>query len=259
MAESAKRGESVVERFRTARRDPAFVVLEGFHAVKHAVRFGAELVAIATRDAEALERMTRELAPDVARALAAAEAVAPQIFAELAPRPHPTGVIAIARRPTASLEALLADPRPAPVVVLEDPRRPENLGAAVRIAAAAGAAGLIALGGADPWHPAAVRGASGLQFALPVARAASLEALLGAMGYRPLVALDPVGEPLAPGMLPPRALLAFGTERRGLSEELLARADRRWAIPMRPGVSSLNLASAVAVALYAWRLAPPLS
>jgi tRNA G18 (ribose-2'-O)-methylase SpoU len=37
----------------------------------------------------------------------------------------------------------------------------------------------------------------------------------------------------------------------------LARAERRIAIPMRPGVSSLNLACAVAVVLYAWLAARP--
>ncbi len=47
-------------------------------------------------------------------------------------------------------------------------------------------------------------------------------------------------------------VLAFGTERGGLSPALLARADRRVRIPMRPGVSSLNLATAVAVVLYSW-------
>ena len=50
------------------------------------------------------------------------------------------------------------------------------------------------------------------------------------------------------------ARLAFGLERRGLSSTVLAAADRQIALPMRPGVSSLNLASAVAVVLYAWRL-----
>ena len=40
----------------------------------------------------------------------------------------------------------------------------------------------------------------------------------------------------------PGAILAFGTERHGLSDELLERADLRLGIPMRPGVSSLNLA-----------------
>ena len=59
---------------------------------------------------------------------------------------------------------------------------------------------------------------------------------------------------LHPRELPPRAILAFGTERYGLSDELLDRADLRLAIPMRPGVSSLNLATAVAAVLFSQRL-----
>jgi len=51
--------------------------------------------------------------------------------------------------------------------------------------------------------------------------------------------------------LPPDAIVLVGTERGGLSATLRARAQRTAAIPMRPGVSSLNLATAVAVALYA--------
>jgi TrmH family RNA methyltransferase len=254
---------NIVERFQAARGDPALVVLEGFHALKHAARFGAELLAVAAREDEAGARLARELAPDVASALGAARVVAPEVFARLAPRPHPTGIMAIARRPEADVSAILAESGPAPLVVLEDPRRPENVGAVVRVAAAAGAAGVVALGDSDPWHPAAVRGAAGLQFALPVARVGSLSELLaasvpaaGVAERRRLVALDPSGDRLAPGAIPPRALLVFGTERGGLSQALLTRADRVLAIPMREGVSSLNLATAVAVALYAWRFAP---
>ena len=70
-------------------------------------------------------------------------------------------------------------------------------------------------------------------------------------GDRPLVALDPEGETLRRGGVPERAVLAFGTERDGLSDELLARADLRLALPMRPGVSSLNLATAVSGVLFA--------
>jgi TrmH family RNA methyltransferase len=73
-------------------------------------------------------------------------------------------------------------------------------------------------------------------------------------GGRPLLAVDPEGEPLDPLELPPRAVLAFGTERYGLSPELTARADGRISIPMRPGVSSLNLATSVAAVLFSWRL-----
>ena len=100
----------------------------------------------------------------------------------------------------------------------------------------------------------ALRGGAGLQFALPVARVDSLppEDLVPGPS-RTLVAIDPVGEPFSPDRIPPGAVLAFGSERNGLSRELLARAGLRLAIPMRPGVSSLNLATAVAVLLYAWR------
>jgi TrmH family RNA methyltransferase len=137
------------------------------------------------------------------------------------------------------------------VVLLEDPRHLGNLGACVRVTAAAGAAGVLVLGGLDPWHPDALRGAAGLHFALPVRRVRRVDP-----AGRPPVALDPAGEPLRPGLVPPRAVLAFGTERDGLSDALLARADARVALPMRPGVSSLNLATAVAAALYAIGASP---
>ena len=119
------------------------------------------------------------------------------------------------------------------------------------MAGAAGPAAVLTTGPQDPWHPAALRGSAGLHFALPVARIEEGPA----PRYRPLLAIHPDGEPLRPGALPDGAILAFGSERRGLSPEMLAAADRQIAIPMRPGVSSLNLASAVAVILYAWRLA----
>ena len=128
------------------------------------------------------------------------------------------------------------------------------MGACVRVAAAADAGGVLSTGSHDPWSPDALRGAAGLHFAVPVARLTSLDEL-GA-DERPLLALDPQGEALDPSRLPPRAVLAFGTERYGLSDGLLARADARISIPMREGVSSLNLATSVAAVLFAWRLAP---
>jgi len=67
------------------------------------------------------------------------------------------------------------------------------------------------------------------------------------------VAVDPGGDPLDPSAIDPRAVLAFGTERNGLSDALLERADSRLSIPMRPGVSSLNLATSVSAVLFARR------
>jgi tRNA G18 (ribose-2'-O)-methylase SpoU len=244
---------ALIPRFGRARRDPSVAVLEGFHPLKHAMRFGARLLEVITRDPAELDELARSLAPELAaRMRELARPVEARVFAQLAPLAPSTGVIAIAERPAVDAAALLAGARSAPLVLLENPRDLGNMGACVRVAAGAGAAGVLSTGTHDPWHPDALRGGAGLHFALPVARLDSLEALAHRQG--PLLALDPQGAPLDPAALDPRALLAFGTEREGLSGELLAAADARVSIPMRAGVSSLNLATSVAAVLFAWRL-----
>lgn len=241
---------SLVERFGAARRDPALAVLEGLHPLKHALHFDAAIDEVVTSGLGRLEELADELAPDVAdHVVDLAREVAAAEFDQLSPHPPATGVVAIARRPTIDLGGVLLDHRPAPIVLLEDPRSLGNLGACVRVCAAAGVAGVLTTGELDPWHPDALRGAAGLQFALPVARIEGPPD-----SERPLVVFDPGGEPLRPERLPARALLAFGSERQGVSTDLLARADARVSLPMRKGVSSLNLATAVAAALFAWRL-----
>jgi TrmH family RNA methyltransferase len=242
--------DPVVQRFRTARRDRDLAVLEGFHALKHALRFGADVIEAVACDPSELDRLAAGLAPDLAGSLAErTEPVAAELLAQLVPHAPRTGVVAIARRPAVDVAAVLAAERPAPVVLLEDPRTMGNMGACVRVAAAADAAAVLTTGSNDPWHPEALRGAAGLHFALPVARIDSLPER-----SRPLVAIDPEGERLGEGELDPRSILAFGTERYGLSEALLERADARLAIPMREGVSSLNLATAVSAVLFSQRL-----
>jgi RNA methyltransferase, TrmH family len=223
-----------------ARRDPSLVVLEGFHAVKHALRFGAELLGAWTANPEEIEALRTTFAPDVALA---PEVVGASVLAAIVPRAQ---LVAVARRPEQpDPDGLLALPGPAPVVLLEDPRHLGNLGACVRASAAAGAAGVLATGRQDPWHPDALRGSAGLHFALPVRHTRVVR-----LGDRPLVALDPDTGARGLDAVPPRAVLAFGTERDGLSDAVLERADMRVALPMAPGVSSLNLATAVAATLF---------
>lgn len=229
--------DEVIRRFQSHGDE---VVLEGFHAIKHAWRFGAQLTVVAC--AQDPSPLVAELAPDVAAAFASAIRVAS--LDALSPRSIPTGVIALAKR--AEVPAPLHDGA-RPLVLLEEPRHLGNLGACVRVAAAADVDGLVVTGTVDPWHPECVRGAAGLQFALPVARVE-----FPFETARPLLAFDPSGAPLHE--FPDDAIVAFGTERAGLSDELKARADRVVGLPMRAGVSSLNLATSVAAALYWWRL-----
>jgi RNA methyltransferase, TrmH family len=256
---------ALIRRYRTARRDPGLAVLEGFHALKHALRFGAEVLEAVAADPAELRELAAELAPDLGDTLVERTApVAAVVLAELVPQAPRTGVVAIARRPEVDTAAVLTGPRPAPLVLLEDPRTMGNMGACVRVAAAADAAGVLTTGSNDPWHPDALRAAAGLHFALPVVALAPCSRIAGkrsqgplgelAVGERPLVAIDPGGEDLRSAELPPRAILAFGTERYGLSPALLERADLRLGIPMRSGVSSLNLATAVSAVLFAQRL-----
>ena len=238
---------ALIDRFRQARRDTSLAVMDGLHAVKHSLRFGAETLEIVSPDVDAALRLAAEVAPDIRPRLAAELAqISSGDFRQLSPVPPDTGVIAIARRPQVSASDVLGGPADAPVVLLENPRNPFNIGAAVRVAAAAGAAGLLVTGTQDPWHPAAIVSAAGLQFALPLARADGIPD-----GWRQMIAIDPQGEPMPWGGVPGGAILAFGSERHGASLELLARARRRLSIPMTPGVSSLNLATSVAVTLYA--------
>jgi TrmH family RNA methyltransferase len=246
---------SLIPRFGRARRDRSLAVLEGFHPLKHALRFGANVSEVVCSDAAQLDALAARLAPDQAERLRSlATEVQPAVFEQLAPLAPTTGVIALAERPAVDPALVLAGERPEPLVLLEDPRDLGNLGACVRVAAAADIAGVLSTGSHDPWAPDALRGAAGLHFALPVARVARIDEL--SHGGRSLLALDPGGEAIAPAELPARAVLAFGTERYGLSEELLAQADARVSIPMRAGVSSLNLATSVAAVLFAWRLSP---
>lgn len=241
--------EALVQRFRRQRQDPGLAVLEGFHALKHALRFGAEIVEVVAVDPEELGRLAADLAPDLAGSLdGRVVPVDSETLAGVAPQAPHTGVVSVARRPSVDVAAALADPRPVPVVLLEDPRRMNNIGVCVRVAAAAGAAAVFTTGRIDPWHPEALRAAAGLHFALPVARVDSLPE-----GDRQLIAVDPEGDDIRAAEPSPRAVLAFGTERHGLSPKLLSRADARLGLPMRPGVSSLNLATSVAAVLFCGR------
>ncbi|MCX3060719.1 TrmH family RNA methyltransferase, partial [Streptomyces beihaiensis] len=142
---------------------------------------------------------------------------------------------------------LRATPRTTPVVVLDNPRNLGNAGAVVRLAAGFGASGVVTTGSLDPWHPTVVRGGAGLHFATVVERLAVDE-----LPHGPLYALDPEGADIRGLKLPDDALLAFGSERSGLSAELRARADRLVSLPMRPQVSSYNLATSVGMTLFHW-------
>ncbi|MDP7062728.1 MAG: RNA methyltransferase [Planctomycetota bacterium] len=130
---------------------------------------------------------------------------------------------------------------------------PGNLGALVRVAAGFGAAGLLCLkGGGSPWHPRALRGASGTTFRLPVFERVEVDDFLAMAAERGinLWATAANGEALDPTAAAIRTEvvgLLMGEEGRGLSEQLLQACTRSVGIPLERGVESLNVATAAAV------------
>jgi TrmH family RNA methyltransferase len=243
-----------VRRWAQAAGEPDVVLLDGFHAVKHALRFGAPIRLMLTADRPALLDLAAELASDIVPLLdrLVVEVPAEEVRA-VVPRADPTGVVALARRPAPAVlaEALDSAPRRAPVVLLDRPRNLGNVGAVIRLVAGFGATGVITTGDLDPWHPNVIRGSAGLHFAVAVAGRD-----LAAIPPGPVLAFDAAGEDIRSVAVPDDALLAFGSERYGLSPELRRRADRLVAVPMAPGVSSFNLATTVAMGLFHWLSRP---
>lgn len=237
----------LTRRFYAAYRNPRLAVLEGFHPARHALAFGARLELAVTYDEQKLfklaERIAPESLPGIRRVL---QVVTRERFTRLSQRSLSSPLLSICARPDYDIAAVLAE-RAKPIVHLDRPRNPGNVGAVVRVAAAADL-GAVTVSGQDPWSPVAIRSATGLQFALPVA----MTELSTSCG-RPIVAVDVDCEPLDPGSLSPGSILVVGGERHGLPAWIRGVAHRSVGVPMKPGVSSLNLATALAAVLYSWR------
>ncbi len=148
----------------------------------------------------------------------------------------------------------LGGPGAAFLVVLDGLQDPQNLGAILRTAEAAGAHGLILpRDRAAGITPGAVRASAGATEHLPVARVTNLAAFLDWVKTHGLwvVGADPEGEHLvyATDLTVPLALV-IGAEARGLRPLIRGRCDIRVRIPGRGKVASLNASSAAAVCIF---------
>jgi 16S rRNA (guanine527-N7)-methyltransferase len=148
------------------------------------------------------------------------------------------------------------DPWPPGCTLLVGFQNPENIGGVIRSAAAFGVAQVVLLSEAShPFLPKSSRGAGPALLDVSLRHGPSIRAL--APGPVPLIALDAGGDDLEAQPFPTTFGLLVGLEGPGLPSELRKGGCR--SIPMEPGQESLNGATAVAIALYAWRrsLSPP--
>jgi tRNA G18 (ribose-2'-O)-methylase SpoU len=167
------------------------------------------------------------------------------------------GVMAVGRFPEpVPLDHILQKSRrPYLLLALEGLSNAENLGVIVRNCAAFGVHALI-VGetSSTPYMRRSVRNSMGTIFKLPVVQPTSLVQTLGELrrsGVRCIAAHGPAKEfPLSRCDLSQDCCIVLGGEGHGLSAAILAECEDVAAIPMAPGVDSLNVGNAGAIFLY---------
>ena len=203
-----------------------------------------------------VERRFHELADELEGIDAPAYVTSAETMAEVVGFHLNRGVLAVADRPVPpTVDEVIAGA--GVLAVLEGVGDHENLGALFRNAAALGVDGvLLAPGCSDPLYRRSVRVSMGHVLRVPFATFDSWPDgldLLKENGFR-VAALTPRADSVPLRGLrarePGRVALLLGAEGPGLSAEAIAAADLAVRIEMVPGVDSLNVATAAAVAFH---------
>lgn len=151
--------------------------------------------------------------------------------------------------PSADIEA-----RPRGLEILCPLGDPANVGALIRTSAALGVKQVILLKeAAHPYHPKAIRAASGTTFMVSLVQGPSIKDLPESATW---ITLDAQGESLSAFHWPKDIRLLVGEEGPGLPP---INSGTRVAVPMTDSVESLNAVVAAGMALYAYRVQHPLT
>ncbi len=234
-------------------RERERLLLEGARVIDEALQAGVQPQFLLHQ--EALGEVAQALVQAAAAAGIPCCACEAGLLAQEGDLDSPPGLLAVAARPQADLEEVFRHAARAPglILVAAGIQDPGNGGALVRVAAGLGAAAVVFLhGSVSPWHPRAIRGASGTCFRLPVADAVPAARLIELANAHQIDMWGAVvqGEPaIAP--TPPRPLaLLLGEEGGGLDPALIDACSQLVCIPLQRGVESLNVATAAAVLVH---------
>jgi len=229
-----------------------WLAVEGPFLVKEAL---AAAPAVRTHSALVTESGSAKFAELLERLPAEAEAVEvpDRLFEQMAQTQNPQGIAALVELPHYNLEAILAGQNQLLLVAcgLQDPG---NLGTLVRSAAAFSASALCTLPETvSPFNPKTVRSSAGAIFHLPVLHDLSVNDLLHrlrAARVRIVAADRHSPSTLCQADLRGSVAIMVGREASGLPPEIAREASVLLSIPIRPGMDSVNAATAGSVFLY---------
>lgn len=240
---------------RKVRDETGLFLVEGIRHVGEAVAASAAIAYFCYAPDLLKSEFAHDLLEKQRRAGARVYALAPDIFRSLADKDNPQGILAVVKRPNLQLANLQPATHPW-LVALVAPQDPGNVGAVMRTIDAVGASGLLLLeGGADPGHPNAVRASLGALFWMPVVSAdfATFTAWAKAQRYRVVGTSEKAAADYRTVDYARPIVLLMGSERDGLTPAQEAACDVMARLPMTGRVTSLNLAVATGVMLYAMR------
>ena len=165
-------------------------------------------------------------------------------FKKLSELTTPQSAIAICHKPNVNLESANDDAKL--TIALDRIQDPNNVGAILRTAAAAGVKNIIILEGtADPFSPKAIRASMGAIFHLDLITM-SEEELINA-NFK-LIAAHIEGINYRELELPKKSALILGNEGQGVSKKLLE-VSTKVNIPIK-NVESLNVNAAAAILIF---------
>lgn len=228
-------------------------IIEGIRHVARAVEQRAPLELLFVSPSALSNPFGQKLARLIRRSKVPCIRLSQQLYEHLSLAAEPQGIGAVLCQRWSTLSDLKVA-RNSLWLAIESLDQPGNLGTILRTAEAAGVSGVVLLGEvSDPWDPGCIRASMGSIFSQKLVRCEIKDFIAWARRSGiALVASSPRGLMTYSAFRCrwPAALL-IGSERYGLSDELLDAADFNLRIPMRGGCDSINAAVATGVCLFA--------
>ena len=232
-------------------------LIEGIRHVARAVEGHAPIHSVFLEPSVLSNRFGQKLVHRLRRSGVPGMQLSPRLYRELTLATEPQGIGAVLRQHWTPLSALRVTGDSLWLGV-ESIDAPGNLGTIIRTAEATGVSGIFILGSGshglspDPWDPATVRATMGSLFSQKLMRCATHEFIAWAKNAGvTIVGSSPVGllDYQALRFRRP-AVLLIGSEKHGLSDQLIETSDFMVRIPMRGGCDSINVAVAAGVLLF---------